>query len=105
MLEALFEAHKSRHLASEFPALILRPALVVKRDFDVFQHRELLDQIVGLEYETKPGAAHRREGVVVHLRDISVAEKIMARGGPVETTEKIEQSGFAATGWSHDADV
>jgi hypothetical protein len=54
-----------------------------------------MDQVVGLKNEPNFSPADFRKLIVVHLRDVLVAEMIRAGGWPIEASEKIEQGGFA----------
>ena len=65
-------------------------ALVVERHFNVLHDRELLDQVVGLEYEAQSGAADGGQGVVVELGHVVAAQVVTARGGPVQTAEQVQ---------------
>ena len=90
MIQAMPQADPFGVAGGQGPALILGPALVVERHLNVLHDSELLDEIVGLENETQPGAPNGRQSVVVELRHILSAEVIVARGGPVKTTQQVQ---------------
>src|SRR5437764_318319 len=79
-------------------------ALVQERDLDVLDHRVLRQQVVRLKDEAQVTAAYFGELVVVHLRNVFVAQEVLAAGGPVEAAQEIEQRRFAGTGRTHEGD-
>src|SRR5207245_9480783 len=105
VVEAILQADASGQSRSDFATLLFWPILVIKRDFDILEDCQLLDKVVGLENEPEPGAAHSRQGVVLHARDVLASKEILARRWPIEAAEQIEHGGFATTGRSHDADI
>ena len=105
VVEAILQANEDGQSRGNFATLLFRPILVIERDFDILEDRQLLDKIIGLENEPEPSAADGGEGVVLHARDILAAQEILTRGGPIEAAEQIEHGGLATTGRSHDANV
>ncbi len=76
-----------------------------QRHFDVLQHRELLNQVVRLKDEADPRRTDLAKLVVVHLRDVVIAQEVVARGRPVEAAEQVQQRALAGAGGTHDRHV
>src|ERR1043166_8036899 len=53
VMKPRLESNERRQLSGNAAAFLFRTALVVKRDFNVLEHGELLNQIVGLKNETQ----------------------------------------------------
>jgi hypothetical protein len=91
VIEAVGKSDHLRQTLAMFEAGGEIAALVEKRDVDVLDDGELLDEVVALEDEAQRPAAEGRERVIVHRRDVLAAEVILAPAGAVEAAEDVEQ--------------
>ncbi len=64
--------------------------------FDVLARRQDRDQIEALEHEAQTIAAYCRQSSRRHMGHAQLAEPDLARVGPVETTDQVQQRGLAA---------
>jgi hypothetical protein len=105
MIEAMSEPDERGKVAAVSAALGRDVALVIERRLDVFLHRELRDQVVGLEDEADARGSDGGELVVVERGDIILTEEETPACRLIEAAEQIEQSTLAGAGRSHDGDV
>jgi hypothetical protein len=105
VVEALVETNELSEILATLLKLREVGLLVNEGDLNVFNDRELGDEIVGLENKSKALAADGGKSVIVHFGDVVAAKEILARGGAVEAAEEIEHGGFSGAGWPHDGDI
>jgi hypothetical protein len=79
-------------------------ALVEQGNLDVLDNRVLRQQVVRLKDEAQIAAADLGQLVVVHLRNVLVAEEVLPAGRPIQTAKQIEQRGLAGARRSHEGD-
>ena len=89
---------RCRRSAGRMPA-------IGQRQLDVFEHREIANQIEALEDEPDLAIADARALRGRELGDRTVVQLVRARRGRVEQAENRQQRRFAAAGWSADRDV
>ena len=86
------------HAGAPFP---LRYAAVEEGRLHVLLHRELGDQVEGLEDEADAPVAQRGELRVVEARDLPAVEEIVAARGAVQAAEDAEQRRLARPRGAH----
>ena len=82
-----------------------RRALVEERRLDVLRHRELRDQVEGLEHEADRAVAQAGELVVAEPLDAPPVEEVLAPGRAVEAAEDREQRRLARARGAHDREL
>ena len=95
MIRAIGQAHLFRQRQRASPPLRRRNAQVEHRHLEVFEHRQLLDQVEVLEYEADPLAADLAEPIVRQVTDIDPAEDVPPAGRLIEAAEDVHQRAFA----------
>ena len=87
-------------------AIFLRnTALVRERDFDVLQHGQLLNQVVGLKDEADAAGADCGQLIVTQRRDVLTTEVVLPGRRSIEAAQQVEQRALAGTRRSHDRDI
>ena len=86
-------------------ALARTHAAIGQRQLDVFENRQIADEIEALEDESDLAIADARAIREREVRDFGALERIAAARRRIEQAEDGEQRRFAATGRSGDRDV
>src|SRR4051794_6721226 len=84
--------------------LFVRGAVEELRQHDVFERRQMRDQMELLKDETHGFAAKANQIVAAKFRRVSASDQQLAARCLIETADQIQQRGFAGTGWTHDGD-
>src|SRR5437016_6198137 len=105
MIQTIAQSNQFSQFAAVIVVITQVFALIKKGHMDVFNHRQLLYEIIRLENKTELPASHGGELIVIHPSDIFSAQIISAASGLIETTQHIQQSGFAGARWTHDRHV
>src|SRR5690606_28740184 len=87
VVEAAFESDAQREPLGLRTGLRPDAILVEQRHFEVLEDRELRDQVERLEDEPDLAAAHLGELAVAELRDVAVAEPVLAGRRAIEAAE------------------
>src|SRR6266478_351168 len=75
-----------------------------QRHDDVLKRREPGDEVVHLKNKTDVAGPPLRQLSPRHVRDFVAVDSDAARGGDIQTTEKIEQSGLSGAAGAHEGD-
>src|SRR5712664_3559314 len=91
-------------IANQANALFVRHVLVGKRDFEIFEYRQIVDQVIALEYE-----ADVRFMQFVPLLDVEfvnrLAQEVIVPGPrPIEHSDNAQQRGLPSPRGAHDGD-
>ena len=81
----------------------VRPVAVqFHRQHDVFIHIQHRDQVVALEHKPDLPAPEDGELLVLQPGDVPAVHPHFSRGGPVQSSQHVQEGGFPAAGGAHD---
>ena len=78
--------------------------LIEEGNFDIFDHRQLLNQVIRLKDKPDSAAADFGQGAIVQSGDVVVAQKDLSGGRPVKTAEQVQQGALPGPRRSHNGD-
>src|SRR5581483_78528 len=84
--------------------LLIGHAVEVLREHDVLQRGQVGDQMELLEDEANLFGAHARQVRGAEGSKILSVQPDLARGGPIQTADQVDQRGFSRAGRAHDGD-
>src|ERR1700731_1608372 len=84
--------------------LLVRDAMEVLREHDVFQRGKIRNEMKLLEDETYFFRTIANQLTFGALREVHIVDDDAAGSKRVQPAENIDQGGFARAGWSHERD-
>src|SRR5260370_33216761 len=91
-------------VADQADALLVRIVFVRKRDFEVLEDGEIVDQVVALKDEADIGFVQLVAFFDVEFVDRLIKEIVFTVPGAIEHADDAKQSGFPRAGRSHEGD-
>ena len=88
MLRPVGETHAGQRLYRQLPPVNGIDALIDQRQLHVFQHRQVLDQVVLLENKPDLLVADAGELLVGKLPNVHAVQTVSAPGGDVQTAQQ-----------------
>ena len=101
MLDAVGKPHPLQRLQRHLPPLLHANALIDQRQLHVFQHVQVLDQVVLLEDEADLLVADAAQLPVAQLPDVHPVQQILAPCGDVQTAQHVHHGRLAGAGLAH----
>src|SRR5258708_6237326 len=91
-------------VADEADALLVRNIFIRKRDFEILENGEIVDQVIALENEADVRFVQLVAFLDVEFVDRLIVEVVFAAPRAVEHADDAEQSGFSRAGRTHEGD-
>jgi hypothetical protein len=102
MIESIFQSDAVGEFDGALTPLAGRDSEVEHRHFQIFDNRELLNEIEILKNKTDASTADFAEAVIVEKTGVGIAKYVRPAGGLIETTEDVHQRAFARAAGAHD---
>ncbi|MPM96632.1 hypothetical protein SDC9_143797 [bioreactor metagenome] len=102
MLRAVRKAHLLQRLHGKHPALFQPDALINQGQLYIFQHAEILHQIILLKNKPDLLVADVAELLVAQLPHVHPIQQVVSPGGDVQTAQHVHHGGLSRAGLTHD---
>src|SRR6266850_8508666 len=91
-----------QRVADQADAFLMRHILVRERDFQVLEHRQIVDQVIALKHEADVRFVQLVALLDVELVDGFSVEKVISRPRTIQHSKNAQQRGLARAGRPHD---